>query len=286
PDHDRIRKVARNWFTPKAVQAHEDSIRHSVDELLDELAASDSPDLASDFAWRLPISTVSKVLGFPRDDHHRILHWMLELEARHSDLEELPESAHTAGAELADYIAETLGQRRKSPKEDLLSAFVEAEQAGDLREGEVRGLTFILVLAGIDTSACLISNTLHRLADRVDDRAAIEASPQQIPAVVEEMIRYEAPVQGLARRTTRDVELHGEVIPEGGWVWLCWGAANRDEREFENPDELDFRRPPKRNLGFGEGIHHCIGAPLARLEARVALEQFLPRFRQYELVEG
>jgi len=284
PDHGRIRKVARNWFTPKAVRVHEDSIRHSVDALLDELAASESPDLAGDFAWRLPISTISKVLGFPEADHHHILHWMLELEARHSDLEELPESAHAAGAELADYIARTLETRREAPRDDLLTAFVEAEQAGDLRQEEARGLTFILVLAGIDTSACLISNTLHRLAARPDDRAAIEASPQRIPSVVEEMIRYEAPVQGLARRATRDVEVHGEVIPEGGWVWLSWAAANRDERAFENPDCLDFERPQKRNLGFGEGIHHCIGAPLARLEARVALERFLPRFRGYELV--
>ena len=284
PDHDRIRKVAHRWFTPRGVKDHESSIRRNVVQLLDELALRGEADLAEEFAWRLPVSTISDVLGFPQSDHGLIVHWMLELEARHSNLTEVPESARKAGADLADYIADALDDRRRNPGDDLLSVFAEAERGGDLLPEEARGLTFILVLAGIDTSACLISNTLHRLASRPDDVRALVADPTRIPAVVEEMIRYEAPVQGLARRTTQDVTLHDVTIPAGGWVWLSWAAANRDPRAFPDPDVLDFERPAKRNLGFGDGIHHCIGAPLARLEARIAIEIFFSRYPNYRLV--
>ena len=284
PDHDRIRKVAHRWFTPRGVKDHESRIRRNVVQLLDELALRGEADLAEEFAWRLPVSTISDVLGFPQSDHGLIVHWMLELEARHSNLTEVPESARKAGADLADYIADALGDRRRNPGDDLLSVFAEAERGGDLLPEEARGLTFILVLAGIDTSACLISNTLHRLASRPDDVRALVADPTRIPAVVEEMIRYEAPVQGLARRTTQDVTLHDVTIPAGGWVWLSWAAANRDPRAFPDPDLLDFERPAKRNLGFGDGIHHCIGAPLARLEARIAIEIFFSRHPNYRLV--
>jgi cytochrome P450 len=285
PDHGRIRKVVHKSFTPRSVQALEPVVRANVAELLDELSASDSPDLASGLAWRLPVLTTSDLLGFPRSDHPLILGWMLELEARDPDVDlaEMPASARSAASDLADYIAASLEERRGRPRDDLLSLFVAAEEAGQLAHGESRGLTFIFVLAGIDTTACLVSNTLHRLAPRPDDRARFVADHDRIPAAVEEMIRYEAPVQGLARVTTRDVEVHGVTIPEGAWVWLAYAAANRDPRVFPNPDELDFDRPATRHLGFGEGIHHCIGAPLARLEGRIAMELFFARFPDYEI---
>jgi cytochrome P450 len=146
-------------------------------------------------------------------------------------------------------------------------------------------LTFILVMAGIDTTACLLSNTFHRLERRHDDRRRLVADPSLIPAAVEEMVRYEAPVQGLARVATADITLHGQTIPAGSAVWLAYAAANRDERRFPDPDELDLFREQRRHVGFGEGIHHCIGAPLARLESRVALEEFFARFDEYEIVE-
>jgi cytochrome P450 len=285
PDHGRIRKVVHKSFTPRSVQALEPVVRANVAELLDELSASDSPDLASGFAWRLPVLTTSDLLGFPRSDHPLILGWMLELEARDPDVDlaEMPASARSAASDLADYIAASLEQRRGRPRDDLLSLFVAAEESGQLERGESRGLTFIFVLAGIDTTACLVSNTLHRLAPRPDDRARFVADHDRIPAAVEEMIRYEAPVQGLARVTMRDVDVHGVTIPEGAWVWLAYAAANRDPRVFPNPDELDFDRPATRHLGFGEGIHHCIGAPLARLEGRIAMEMFFTRFPDYEI---
>jgi cytochrome P450 len=215
---------------------------------------------------------------------------MYDFEARQSEPDEedhfdLPAVAQEAGAELARYIGEAVAERRKRPKDDLLSVIVEAERSGALEYDEPRGLTFILVMAGIDTTACLLSNTLQRLQPRHDDRRRLVADPTLIPDAVEEMIRWEAPVQGLARVATTDISLHGQTIPEGAAVWFAYAAANRDERRFPDAERLDLFRKQRRHLGFGEGIHHCIGAPLARLEARVALQEFFTRFDEYELAE-
>lgn len=290
PEHERIRKVVHKAFTPKQIQSLEGRIRTTVGELLDALTEQPKADLAEDFTWRLPVSTISYLLGFPEADHRYLERVMYDFEARQSEPGEadhfdLPDRAQQAGEELAGYIAEAVSERRKRPKDDLLSVIVEAERAGQLAPDEPRGLTFILVMAGIDTTACLLSNTLHRLEDRPDDRRRLVEDPATIPGAVEEMIRWEAPVQGLARVATGDTTLHGETIPAGASVWLAYAAANRDERRFPDPDRLDLFREQRRHLGFGEGIHHCIGAPLARLESRIALQEFFGRFDEYEIVE-
>ncbi len=289
PDHTRIRKVVHKWFTPKGVKELEERIRGYVQGMLDDLEKAGTVDLAEQFAWRLPVTTTSSILGFPASDHRWLEGLMYDFEARQSepdqsDLFEIPDSAREAAGEIAEYINAQIELRRKDPKDDLLSVMVAAEKEGVLNWDEPRGLTFILVLAGIDTTACLISNGLHRLAELPDRRAQWLAQPELLPPAIEELIRWESPIPGLARITTREVEIHGETIPEGGRVWLCYAAANRDERRYENPDVLDFDRTPKRHIAFGEGIHHCIGAPLARLESRVAFEEFWRRFPDYEIV--
>jgi cytochrome P450 len=208
---------------------------------------------------------------------------MLELEARTSDLSVMPESARSAAQEMADYIRALAAERKARPRDDLLSLMGEAEKAGELAEGETSGLTFILTLAGIDTTACLMSNAFFLLEPQAGEREWLTGHPEAIPAAVEEILRFDAPVQGLARVAAEDVTLHGRTIPKGAWVWLIHAAANRDERQFSDPDRLDLRRDPRKNLTFGDGIHHCIGAPLARLEGRIALEEFFAAFGDYEI---
>ena len=290
PEHDRIRKVVHRQFTPKVISGLEERVRRVITELLDELEQQPAPDLAEGFTWRLPVSTISHLMGFPASDQPYLHALMYDFEARQSepgqaDLYDVPDVAREAGAKLADYISDQIEDRRRHRRDDLLGAIVAAEAAGELERDEPRGLTFILVMAGIDSTACLVSNALHRFQSRPDDRRQMLEDPSIIPAAVEEITRWEAPVTGLARITARDVTVHGVTIPAHSWVWLSFAAANRDERRYPDPDELDIHRQPRRHLGFGDGIHHCIGAPLARLEARIAFEEFFRRFPDYE-IEG
>jgi cytochrome P450 len=288
PDHRRIRAVAQQHFTPRAVQRLEPQIRSIVVDLLDGLEASTDPDLAHDFAWRIPVATVSHMLGFPPADRAFLADLLFEFETREPDAGQddyfdVPAAARRAGTTLAGYIADQLDSRRAHPGDDLLSMLVAAEARGQLEPDEPRGLTFILVMAGVDTTACLVSNALHRLQPLGEDRRRIPTDREFATRVIEELVRFEAPVQGEARVALEDVTIREQTIPAGSRVWLCYGAANRDERRFDRPDDLDFERGAKRHLGFGEGIHHCIGAPLARLEGRVALEEFCRRFPEYAL---
>ena len=288
PDHRRIRRAVQQHFTPQAVQVLDPSVRAIVNRLLDRLEDGSEADLAEDFAWRIPVATVSKMLGFPEEEQDPLADLLFDFETREPEADqgdyfEVPAVAREAGGRLADFISEQLAARRAAPGDDLLSALLRAEDEGDLAPEESRGLTFILVMAGVDTTACLVSNGLHRLSDRPDDRRRIAEDPEFATSATEELVRWEAPVQGEARVALEDIEIAGGTIPKGARVWLCYGAANRDERRFEDPERLDFARPPKRHLGFGEGIHHCIGAPLARLEGRIAFEEFFRRFDSYQI---
>ncbi|MFN8218035.1 MAG: cytochrome P450 [Solirubrobacterales bacterium] len=289
PDHRRIRKAVQPHFTPQAVQAYEETVRTIANGLLDELEESPEPDLAHDFAWRIPVATVSRMLGFTEEERREVADILFELETREPEAEEqgdyfeLPAVAREAAERLAGFISEQLAARRASPADDLLTELVQAEERGDLGPEETRGLTFILIMAGVDTTACLVGNGLHRLVDRPDDRRRIAEDPEFAARATEELVRWEAPVTGESRVALEDLQIAGGTIPEGARVWLCYAAANRDERRFEDPDRLDFERAPKRHIGFGEGIHHCIGAPLARLEGRIAFEEFFRRFDSYEI---
>jgi cytochrome P450 len=285
PDHDRMRKVVQGYFAPRVVTALEDEVRARARRLIATLRERREVDLAEDFAWRLPIQLVSALLGLPESDEEQLQRWVFDLQARGEDLYVLPEAARSSAQELGRYLDEQLRAARAAPGEKLLAVIAAAADAGTLYEKELRGLAFMLLLAATDTTASLIANSLVHLRSLEESRARMARDEGFLQRCVEELVRYDAPVQGLARVATRDVEIHGEVIPKDAWVWLLFASANRDERRFENPDQLDFSRTG-RHLGFGEGIHHCLGAPLARLEARVAFGAFFSTVEEYELLPG
>ncbi len=182
------------------------------------------------------------------------------------------------------YIDAAATKRRATSSDDLLTTLVEAEAVGDMSRDEVIGLSMLLFMAGITTTAGLISNSLMHLDRFPDQRELMRREPERIPAAIEELLRFEAPIQTLRRITTRDVTAHGMTIPKGSHVSLIWASANRDERRWADPDRLDITRAPDRHVAFGEGIHHCIGAPLARLEARIAFEELLRRIPDYAVI--
>jgi cytochrome P450 len=283
PRHDELRHVIRREFAPKSLRAREGWIRAKVRELLGPMLESGKGDLAQELAWPLPVAVIASLLGLRQEDQALLEQWSAALSYREPDSNELPQSALDATSAMREYFRDVIDERRRKPEEDLISEIVAAEAEGRMRPEEVLGMCFLVFVAGTETTGSLISNSLLLLARHPDQRARLAASPADIPAAIEEILRYESPVQVLGRTTTRDVELHGTVVPHGARVLLVYGSANRDERRFDDPDRLDLRRTIPRHLAFGEGLHFCLGAPLARLEAKVALEEVLSRVPEYEV---
>jgi hypothetical protein len=269
PGHDRLRKVVRGRFTPAAIATMEPAIREDVRGTLAAAVRAGGFDAAAGLAWTLPVRTISRLLGLPVDDEPLLRGWLQAVIRREPREERLPASAREAGARLRAYFLEHVAGRRGG--EDLLADIVGAERRGELGPEEIPGLCILLYVAGTETVADFAGNALAVLAEHPEQRALLAAEPQRIPRAVEELLRFESPVQYQARTAATD---YG-AIPKGAAVVLLWGSANRDERRWDRAGELDVTREPKRHLAFGEGIHHCLGAPLARLQGRIVLEEML-----------
>jgi cytochrome P450 len=282
PDHTRLRRVLRDAFRPSEIKARfEPPVRAKARSLIEAFADLGRADLARDLARPLPGAMICTWLGFPEADHPEILGWFGHMLDRVSGEPALPASALEARDRMREYVEATAAERRAKPRPDLLSVLVGAQADGAISGDEVVGCSLLLFIAGITTTSGLISNSLLHLDRFPDQRALIRVEPERMPAAIEELIRFEAPIPALIRTTTRDVEWSGTVIPEGVHVSLIWASANRDERRWTDPDRLDVTRTPERHVAFGEGIHHCIGAPLARLEARIAFEELFARIPEY-----
>jgi cytochrome P450 family 130 len=281
PRHDALRNLVSRAFTGRRADAMEPRIRAIAKQLIDRFAARGEADLMADFSRHLPSLVIGEMIGVPEDRREAFLDWteaMVETDV--GKAHDVIQPATNIYGEFSKLLAE----RRVSRRADLMSALIDAEIEGEhLSEEELLGFCFTLIVAGNDTTTNLIANGLVLLAEHPEQRALLAREPVAIPNATEEMLRCESPAQALPRRVMSDVTLHGRTIPKGAMVRLVWAAANRDEREFSNADAFDVTRPAPRHLGFGVGTHFCLGARLARLEARVAFEELLARVPDYEL---
>ncbi len=276
PRHTELRGLVSRAFTPKRVAAMEDPVRLLARRLARDLARRGGGDVIAEFAAVVPMAVISEMLGVPPSDRGRIQELAHTLVHREPGRAELTRAGARAGVELASYFARLVGDRRGGHGDDLVTGMLHAEEGGRrLRDEEVIGFCFLLIIAGYETTTKLIGNACFWLSRHRDQLAAIAAEPDLVPAAVEETLRYDGPTQLMAREATRDAVIRDGRIPAGARVLLLLGSANRDEARFREPDRFDVFREPVPHLAFGFGPHHCLGAALARLEGRVALEELL-----------
>jgi cytochrome P450 len=279
PHHTRLRRLVSREFTARRVEALRPRVQQITDELLDGMAAlpGRSADLIQALAFPLPMTVICELLGVPDLDRARFRYWSNEIVA--------PSDARPDGAAhvaLSGYLADLVEAKAKSPGDDLLSALIRTRDTdGDaLAPDELIGMAFLLLVAGHETTVNLISNGVRALFAHPDQLTALRADwDGLLDGAVEEMLRYDGPVQNSTYRYAReDVEIGGTLIPAGATVLVSLAAADRDPGRFPEPDRFDIRRAPQGHLAFGHGLHFCIGAPLARMEGRIAVRSLLERF--------
>ena len=283
PRHQQFRTLVSSAFTARRVREMEPAVRRIARELIDGLAGTDECDIVRDFAAPLPSNVISEMIGVPPSERAAFREWAEHMVGDDPDAD--PHDLVAARENLFRCFSELLVARRATPADDLMTALLHAEVDGErLSEPEVLSVCFQLIVAGNDTTSNLIANGIWLLARHPGQRAALVADPAGVPGAVEEILRYEAPVQASPpRAVTHDTELHGTTVPKGAAVVLVWGAANHDERQFEDAETFDVARDIEVHLGFGHGIHFCLGSHLARLEGTVAFEELLRVMPEYDL---
>ena len=287
PRHTRMRALVSRGFTPRRVSALEPRIREIAIQHIEGFVERGVCDFIADFAGKLPMDVISELIGIPEEDRAAIRTWADLVVHREEGVEGLPPSTLESAARMLEYFVEMLRDRRQHRRDDLTGALIEAEIDGDrLTDHEIIGLLFLMSIAGNETTTKLLGNAIYWLGRNPSERDKVRADPGLIPRWVEETLRYDGSTQALARLVARDVEIHGQRLREGDKLVLLVGAANRDERVFEDPDRFDILRDTSALLSFGRGNHFCLGAALARLEGRVALEEVQRRFPDFEIDAG
>jgi len=289
PEHEQLRKLVSRAFSPRRVAALESDTRRIAVGYLDQFVGTRGFDYVAEFGTKLPMMVIGAMLGVPEEDRDQIREWndaIMHVEPgetlssdRHKDIHD----------RLWGYFARWVAERRTSRRDDMMTDLIEAEltledgTTRQLDDGELLSFIGLLANAGNETVARLLGWAGATLARFPGERAKLVANPTLIPKGVEELLRYEAPSPVQGRWVTRDVELHGQVVPANSRILLLTGSAGRDEREYPDPDRFDVERVIERHLTFGYGIHFCLGASLARLEGRVALEETLRRFPEWDV---
>ena len=290
PRHDTLRALIMRAFTPRAVARLEPRIAELARTLLDGCVERDEVELLSEFSVPLPLMVIAEMLGAPLADWPRFRQWSDVIMSLIFTLSggEASERAILAfravHAEMRTYLDALAEARRAAPRDDLLSGLVHAEVDGErLSEDDLLGIFQLLLLAGHETSTNLINNAVLSLIEHPAELHRLRSHPELLPSGIEEVLRFRSPVQAMFRFTTRDVDMRTAVIPAGRLVIAMIGSANRDPAQFAEPNRFDVTRQPNPHIAFGHGIHFCLGAPLARMEARIALAALLERFDAIEL---
>ena len=289
PDHTRLRSLVSKAFTPRVVEGLRPRAQQIVDRLLDAAVARGEVDVIADLAYPLPVTIISEMLGVPAEDHEVFQGWSREM-ARSLDPDfvlpaDVLERRQKAGDEFTEYFRALIAKRRLDLRNDLVSALIAAEDGGEtLSENELLSTCILLLIAGHETTVNLIGNGMLALLRHPDQMALLREDPSLIKSAVEELLRFDPPVQLTGRTAKEDIPLSAGVLPKGQQAIMLLGAANRDPLQFVEPDRLDLAREDNRHLAFGMGIHFCLGAPLARIEGQIAIGEMAQRLGSPELM--
>lgn len=290
PDHTRMRSLVVKEFTPKVVEQIKPRIQETVDGLIDAVQANGQMDIVSEFAAPLPISVISQILGVPPSERHFLRKWadaILSFQGVNKPREEDLLRAQSAIVELRPYIRDLIQERRRQPREDLISKFVAAEsEGGRITEAELISTCGTLFIAGHETTIALISNAIFTLLAKPDQLALLRQNPDLLSSALEECLRYESPIPRQPRIMKGDVDFRGKQFRKGEMVFQMLNAANRDPAYFPNPDKFDIQRKSNKHIAFGQGIHFCVGAVLARAEAFIAVGTILKRLPNLRLADN
>jgi len=287
PTHTRLRRLVSRAFTPKRIKDLEPRIREITNSLLDRVEAKGEMEIMADLATPLPVMVIAEMLGVPPQEYAQFKHWSnLIIEGDNTPPGmPLPAEVRQAYDELRGYFAQEIQRRRGTPGPDLVSALVAAHEESDaLTAEELQAFVILLLLAGNETTTNLIGNGMLALGRHPEQLALLARDQSLLPGAIEEMLRYDGPVQSTVRYNKEPVEVGGTVIPPDSLVFVILAAANRDPAQFPDPDRFDITRDPNAHLAFGDAIHFCLGAALARLEGAIAFGSMLTRFPKLRLV--
>jgi cytochrome P450 len=288
PDHERLRALVSKAFTPRLIELMRPRVQAIADALLDAVEDKGEMDLIDDYAFPLPITVIAELLGVPVEDRNKFREWSDAAVSGDATQEYVEKILIPHMLAFTDYLRALFEEKRENPRDDLISALVRAEEAGDkLSEDELLAMVFLLLIAGHETTVNLIGNGMLALLQHPDELQRLKDDPSLTKPAIEELLRYDGPVETSTERFAReDVAIGGTVIPRGEMVMVVIASADHDPERFPDPEALDITRQDNKHLAFGKGIHFCLGAPLARMEGQIAINTLLRRMPDMRLKDS